>query len=89
LLFLEKSAIISNRDFKREERPLNMKRKTMFIASVALLIAVVGVLIALAAYFKNKSSYLYDEDDFLFDDPDDLDYYSADIEEEDEPGDDE
>lgn len=57
-----------------------MKRSS-FMATIALFIAAVGVVIALAAYFKNRSSYLYDDedDDFLFDDADDLEYYSSDL----------
>lgn len=57
-------------------------RRSGFIAAVALLVAAVGVIIALAAYFKNRSSCLLDEEDFMFDDPDDLDYYTAEVEEE-------
>ena len=59
-------------------------KKSTFLAIVALFVAATGVIIALAAYFKKKNSYLYDEDDFLFDDPDDLEYYTADLMDEDE-----
>ncbi|MGI6403487.1 MAG: hypothetical protein ACOX0K_04545 [Oscillospiraceae bacterium] len=61
-------------------------KKSTFLASVALFVAAVGVVIALAAYFKNRSNYLYDEDDdFMFDDPDDLEYYTADLPQEEAP----
>ncbi|HHY52986.1 MAG TPA: hypothetical protein GX499_07065 [Clostridiales bacterium] len=60
-------------------------KKSTFLSCVALFVAAVGVVIALAAYFKNRNSYLYDDDDdFMFDDPDDLEYYSADLPDEEE-----
>ena len=59
-----------------------MMKKYPFLTLVALAVAAVGVVIALAAYFKNRSSYLYDDDDdFLFDDPDDLEYYTSELDE--------
>ena len=64
----------------------SQSKKSMCIASIALLVAIIGVLIGLAAYFKSRRDlYLFDEeDDFLFEDPDDLDYYDAEPEEKEE-----
>ena len=60
-------------------------RKGSFFGALALLVAIAGVVIALAAYFKHRSKYLYDEDDdFMFDDPDDLEYYTSDLEDDEE-----
>ncbi len=61
-----------------------MKKSTL-ISLIALLVAAVGVLIALVAYFKRKRCVLCDDfDEDMIDDCPDCDYYSTDLEEDDE-----
>ncbi len=59
-----------------------MRKLTLCLSLVAVLIAVVGAAIAVAAFLnhkKDEDDYDYDDSDLLMDD--ELDYYEAQVEE--------
>lgn len=58
--------------------------KGSFIAIVALLVAVAGAIVAFAAFFKRRNAALYEDidDDMMDDDMFDVDYYTDDLEDE-------
>lgn len=63
-------------------------KKSTFISVLALLVAAVGAVVALVAYFSKKKCVLCDdfddfEDDLMAEDPGDVEYYAAEMEDDD------